>query len=65
MDNWLERITIDPQICHGKPVVRGLRYPVEILLELMDARMTTDKILADNEDLERKGLLAARLYKVS
>ncbi|HET6660956.1 MAG TPA: DUF433 domain-containing protein [Rubrobacter sp.] len=69
MDNLLERITIDPQICHGKPVVRGLRYPVETLLELMSAGMTNDEILADYEDLERDDLLAvlsyaARLSKV-
>ena len=51
MDNLLERITIDPQICHGKPVVRGLRYPVETLLELMSAGMTNDEILADYEDV--------------
>jgi uncharacterized protein (DUF433 family) len=69
MDNLLERITIDPQICHGKPVVRGLRYPVETLLELMSAGMTNDEILADYKDLERDDLLAvlsyaARLSKV-
>jgi uncharacterized protein (DUF433 family) len=69
MDNLLERITINPQICHGKPVVRGLRYPVETLLELMSAGMTNDEILADYEDLERDDLLAvlsyaARLSKV-
>jgi uncharacterized protein (DUF433 family) len=69
MANLLERITIDPQICHGKPVVRGLRYPVETLLELMSAGMTNDEILADYEDLERDDLLAvlsyaARLSKV-
>jgi uncharacterized protein (DUF433 family) len=29
----LERITIDPAVCHGKPCVRGLRYPVETVLE--------------------------------
>ena len=62
MDNLLERITIDPQICHGKPVVRGLRYPVETLLELMSAGMTMDEILADYEDLEREDLLAVLSY---
>lgn len=62
MDNLLERITIDPQICHGKPVVRGLRYPVEMLLELMSAGMTMDEILADYEDLEREDLLAVLAY---
>lgn len=62
MDDPLERITIDPQICHGKPVVRGLRYPVEMLLDLMSAGMTIDEILADYEDLEREDLLAVLSY---
>ena len=62
MSDLLERITIDPRICHGKPVVRGLRYPVETLLELMSAGMTIDEILADYEDLERDDLLAVLSY---
>jgi uncharacterized protein (DUF433 family) len=63
MDGLLKRITIDPQICHGKPVVRGLRYTVEMLLELMSAGMTNEEILADYEDLERGDLLAAQLSR--
>ena len=47
MNPLLARITIDPSICHGKPCVRGLRYPVEVLLELLSPRMTPDDILAD------------------
>lgn len=54
-----ERITIDPDICHGKPSIRGLRYPVETILELLSSGMTTDEILADYEDLERDDILAA------
>lgn len=54
-----DRITIDPEICHGKPVIRGLRYPVEMLLELLSSGMTTEEILADYEDLEREDILAA------
>lgn len=65
MDNLLTRITIDPAICHGKPCVRGLRYPVETLLELLSAGMTTDEILADYEDLERDDLLAVFAFAVS
>jgi uncharacterized protein (DUF433 family) len=34
-ENLLSRITVDPEICHGKPCVRGLRYPVETLLEYL------------------------------
>ena len=55
----VERITIDPEICHGKPTIRGLRYPVEMILELLSSGMTPEEILADYEDLEREDILAA------
>jgi uncharacterized protein (DUF433 family) len=54
-----DRITIDPEICHGKPTIRGLRYPVETILELLSSGMTSDEILADYADLEREDILAA------
>ena len=53
-----DRITINPEICHGKPTIRGLRYPVETTLELLSAGMTIDEILADYEDLEREDIFA-------
>ena len=62
MDAILARITIDPAVCHGKPCVRGLRYPVETLLELLSSGMTHDEILADYQDLERDDLLAVLAY---
>lgn len=62
MADLLDRITIDPAIAHGKPVVRGLRYPVEMLLELLSSGMTQEEILADYEDLEREDLLAVFAY---
>ncbi len=62
MNTLLSRITIDPAICHGKPCVRGLRYPVEMLLELLSSGMTIDEILADYEDLERDDLLAVLAF---
>jgi uncharacterized protein (DUF433 family) len=62
MSNLLSRITMDPDIAHGKPVVRGLRYPVEMLLELLSSGMTYDDILADYPDLERDDLLAVLAY---
>lgn len=55
MDN---RITIDPAICHGKPCIRGLRYPVESVLEWLASGMSIDEILADYEDLHREDILA-------
>lgn len=62
MNPLLSRITIDPSVCHGKPCVRGLRYPVETLLELLSSGMTADEILADYEDLEREDLFAVLAY---
>ena len=56
--NFTERITINPEICHGKPTIRGLRYPVEIILELLSSGMSVEEILADYEDLEREDSLA-------
>ncbi len=55
----LDRITSDPEICHGQPTIRGLRYPVEMLLELLASGMSTDEILNDYDDLERDDILAA------
>ncbi len=62
MESLLERITMNPDICHGKPVIRGLRYPVETMLELMSSGMTIEQILVDYEDLERDDLLAVLAY---
>lgn len=59
MMSRLERITSDPAVCHGQPTVRGLRYPVEMLLELLSAGMTVDEVLADYPDLVRDDILAA------
>ena len=53
------RITIDPTICHGKPCIRGLRYPVETILELLSSGMTHEEILDDYADLEEGDILAA------
>ncbi|MGH7810421.1 MAG: DUF433 domain-containing protein [Candidatus Binatia bacterium] len=58
----LERITIDPEICHGKPCVRGLRYPVDMILELLSGGMTHQEILADYGDLEPEDILAVLAY---
>jgi uncharacterized protein (DUF433 family) len=60
--NLLRRITIDPDICHGKPCIRGLRYPVETILELLSAGMTIEEILADYDDLERQDILAVLAF---
>ena len=69
MNADLTRITVDPAVCHGKPTVRGLRYPVSLILELLAGNMTPEEILADYPDLERADInaclaFAARLASV-
>ncbi len=61
-EHLLERITIDPNICHGKPCIRGLRYPVDTILELLSAGMSHDEILADYDDLEAEDILAVLAF---
>ena len=62
MDDLLQRITIDPDICHGKPSIRGLRYPVEMILELLSGDMEIDEILQDYEDLEKNDIKACLMF---
>ena len=52
----LQRITYDRDICHGKPCIRGLRYPIEFILELLSSGMKTEEILEDYEDLEKEDI---------
>ena len=58
----MERITILSNICHGKPTIRGLRYPVENMLELLASGMTIDDLLIDYPDLEKEDFLACIAY---
>lgn len=57
----LDRITLDPEICHGQPTVRGLRYSVANLLDNMGS-MSHEEILADYSDLEEEDLRAVLAY---
>jgi len=56
------RITIDPEIMHGKPTIRGLRYSVDMILQLLSSGMSIEEILEDYEDLEREDILAVLAY---
>ncbi|MFZ4402128.1 MAG: DUF433 domain-containing protein [Bacteroidales bacterium] len=58
----ISRITINPDICHGKPSIRGLRYPVEMILDLLASGMTHEEILNDYEDIENDDILACLEY---
>jgi len=58
----LSRITVDPEVCHGKPCVRGLRYPVEYILEYLAGGDSVDDLLAEFPDLEREDVLACHEF---
>ena len=60
--DYLNRITIDPNICHGKPCVRGMRWPVAVVLDLIESEMTFEQIIADHPELEREDILACLTY---
>ena len=62
MESLISRITINQDICHGKPTLRGLRYPVENILELMASGMTIEELLLDYPDLEKEDFLACIEY---
>jgi uncharacterized protein (DUF433 family) len=60
--NFLDRITINPSICHGKPCVRGMRWPVEVVLDLLGSGMTMDEIIEDHPELEKEDIIACINY---
>lgn len=58
----LRRITLNPDICHGKPTIRNKRYPVELILDLLSAGMTHQEILDDYPALEDDDIRACLAY---
>mgnify|MGYP001806033413 CR=1 FL=1 len=58
----LNRITLDPEVCHGKPCVRHMRWPVEVILDLVASGMTLDEIIEDHPELEREDIIACLGY---
>ena len=62
---YLDRTTINMQVCHDKPTIRGKRYPVERMLELLSFDMTKEELLLDYADLEKEDFLACFAYTVN
>lgn len=60
--NLLYRITINPQICHGKPCVRDMRWPVEVIIDMLGSGMSIEEILEDHPELEREDIFACLQY---
>jgi uncharacterized protein (DUF433 family) len=62
MENLLSRITINPEVCHGKPTVRNMRWPVEMILDLLSSGMTFQEIIEDYRALEEDDIKACLVY---
>lgn len=62
MQNLLNRITMNPEVCKGKPTIRNMRFTVANLLELLASGMSFDEILKDYSYLEKEDILACLLY---
>lgn len=60
--NLLSRITMNPDICHGKPTIRNMRYPVEVILDLLSSGMTHKEILDDYPSLEEDDIKACLAF---
>ena len=58
----INRITIAQDVCHGKPCIRGMRWPVEVIIDMLSSGMTIEQIVEDHPELEREDVLASLDY---
>lgn len=59
---YIERITVNPSVCFGKPCIRGMRWPVAVVLDLVSSGMSFAEIIEDHPELEKEDILAALQY---
>ena len=59
---YVERITVNKDICHGKPCIRNMRWSVEMILDLLSSEMTIGEILIDHPELEKEDIIASINY---
>jgi uncharacterized protein (DUF433 family) len=57
-----DRIAMNPEVMGGKPVIRGTRIPVDMILRKLGAGMTTEEILADHPHLAAEDIMAAQSF---
>jgi uncharacterized protein (DUF433 family) len=62
MENLLDRITLNPDICHGKPTIRNKRYTVDLILDLLSAGQSFESILEEYNSLELHDIYACLAY---
>ena len=62
MHNWRDFITADPEVCHGKPCIKGTRIMVSVLLDNLAAGVSPDDLLVSYPSLSREAVQAANAY---
>jgi len=62
METLMDRITVDPEVMVGKPVIKGTRITVQLIVQLLANGGTETEILADYPDLTPDDIKAALLY---
>jgi len=62
MESLIKRITINADVCHGKPTIRNMRYPVEMIMELLSSGMTWKEIMNDYPAIVEDDIRACLLY---
>ena len=62
MENLLDRITLNSDVCHGKPTVRNKRYTVDLILDLLSAGQSFESILEEYNSLELEDIYACLAY---
>ena len=65
----LDRITINPEICNGRPTIRNTRYTVDLILDLLSSGMSENEIIEDypaieSEDIKACLAFASKIFKV-
>jgi uncharacterized protein (DUF433 family) len=60
--DWRERISVDPEICHGKPCIKGTRVMVSIILDYLSAGESEEEILKQYPTLKSEDIRAAVAY---
>jgi len=62
MNHLLDRITVDSNVCHGKACIRNMRWPVEVVIDLIASGMSFEEIIIDHPELEKDDILASLAY---
>lgn len=61
-EDLIKRITLNPDVCFGKPTLRNMRYTVEMILDLLSAGMTNQELLEDYPGLEEEDIKACLVF---